>query len=76
MVSHNNKSAVALGNFINWHINFQILKNRNKKRLSIVAVTNHIMGELNWLLKAKPGSKVALEADFLGVSHNPRPPEN
>jgi hypothetical protein len=74
---HDNKSAVALGNFINWHIiNFQILKNRNKKRLSIVAVTNHIMGELNWLLKAKPGSKVALEADFLGVSHNPRPPEN
>jgi hypothetical protein len=27
---HDNKPAVALGNFINWHINFQLLKNRNK----------------------------------------------
>jgi hypothetical protein len=39
-------------------------------------VINHIKGELNWLLKTKPGSIVVLEADFLGVNHNPRPPEN
>jgi hypothetical protein len=73
---HDNHSAVALGNFINWQINFQILKNRNKKRIVITDVINHIKGELNWLLKTKPGSIVVLEADFLGVNHNPRPPEN
>jgi hypothetical protein len=73
---HDNHSALALGNFINWQINFQILKNRNKKRIIIADVIHHIKGELNWILKTKPGSIVVLEADFLGVSHNPRPPEN
>ena len=45
-------------------------------RIVITDVINHIKGELNWLLKTKPGSIVVLEADFLGVNHNPRAPEN